>query len=243
MRNIVRNFGNAVLYRVIKLLVRVQLFMQLKLGLLKTYAPNPFLSNHSTAKDERASYKRFNAIADYLPKDFQLTTLDIGCNLGFFTFNMAKRGGFAIGIDYGRNEILAAKALASRNSVNNIVFTQMEVTPENASLLPKADVVICLSIFHHWIRKLGEEKSLTIMKGLADSAEKYFVFDTGQPDEEGVEWNDCLSFMNPNVEEWAREYFKALGFSDVVNLGSYRTSLSKVPRILFIAVKNINESI
>ena len=26
---------------------------------------------------------------------------DVGCNLGFFTFNMANRGGFSVGIDYG----------------------------------------------------------------------------------------------------------------------------------------------
>ena len=78
---------------------------------------------------------------------------------------MAKRGGFSIGVDYGRNEILAAKALSVKHSVNNIAFAQMEITPENASLLPKVDMVICLSIFHHWIRKLGEADSLKIMRG------------------------------------------------------------------------------
>jgi SAM-dependent methyltransferase len=241
MNTFVRGLGNAVLYRLIKLLIKIQLFMQLKLGFLKTYAPNAFMPRCDVTSDDRASYGRLNAINNYLPQDAKPTTLDVGCNLGFFTFNMAKRGGFSIGIDYGRNEILAAKALASRYAVNNIVFTQMEVTPDNASLLPKVDVVICLSIFHHWIRKLGEEKSLVIMKGLADSTDKYLIFDTGQPNEENVEWSDCLSFMNPSVEEWAKEYFKALGFSDVVNLGSYRTSLSKVPRILFIAVKDTSE--
>jgi SAM-dependent methyltransferase len=237
MINFIRDISNAALYRIIKLLVRIQLFLQLKLGLLKTYAPNPFYSKNQIKKDERASYERFNAIANYLPKEVPLTTLDIGCNLGFFTFNMAKRGGFSIGIDYGRNEILAAKALAVKHSVNNVVFTQMEITPDNVSRLPKTDVVICLSVFHHWVRKLGQDKSRTIMEGLAGSAEKYFIFDTGQPDEIGVDWSDCLSFMSPDVESWAVGYFKSLGFCDVLNLGEYRTSLSDVPRTLFIAVR------
>ena len=132
----------------------------------------------------------------------------------------------------------AAKALAAGNGIKNIVFTQMEVTPENASLLPKTDMVICLSIFHHWIRKLGQEKSFQIMKALADSTNKYFVFDSGQPNEKNVEWNECLEFMNPDIEEWAEAYFKELGFSRTVNLGDFRTSLSKVPRTLFIATKD-----
>ena len=241
MKNLFRGIGNASLYKLIKCFVRMQLFMQMKVGLLNTYAPNAFVPRENILNDERASYGRLDAINQFLPDNAQPTILDVGCNLGFFTFNMAKRGGFSIGIDYGRNEILAAKALAHKHSVNNIVFSQMEVTPENASLLPKADMVICLSIFHHWIRKLGEADSLRIMKGLADSANKYFVFDTGQPNEKNVDWNESVEFMNPDIDKWADDYFKALGFSKVVKLGEYRTSVSEVPRTLFIALKDTHE--
>ena len=241
MQSLFKNLGNACLYRYIKYSFRVQLFLQMKVGLLKTYAPNAFVPRNKIFHDERASYGRLDAINRFLPENYQPTTLDVGCNLGFFTFNMAKRGGFSIGIDYGRNEILAAKALAFKYSVNNIVFTQMEVTPKNASLLPKTDMVICLSIFHHWIRKLGEKDSLRIMKGLASSANKYFVFDTGQPNEKNVDWSESVEFMNPDIDKWADDYFKALGFSKVVNLGEYRTSVSDVPRTLYIAVKGTYE--
>lgn len=238
MNNLFRGIGNAIMYRAIKFLVRLQLFMQMKVGLLNTYAPNAFISRDDVLDDERASYGRLDAINNFLSENDTPSVIDVGCNLGFFTFNMAKRGGFCIGIDYGRNEILAAKALAHKHSIDNIVFTQMEITPDNASTLPKADMVICLSIFHHWIRKLGEDKSLKIMQGLADSSNKYFIFDTGQPNEKGVDWNQNLEFMNPNIKDWADRYFKALGFSRVVNLGEHRTSLSEIPRTLFIAVKD-----
>ncbi len=232
-----RNLGNAFLNRVVKLLVKIQLFMQMRLGFLKTYAPNAFLSRENILNDDRASYARLDAINGFLPKDAQLTTLDIGCNLGFFTFNMAKRGGFSIGIDYGRNEIMAAKALALRYSVNNVVFTQLEITPENASLLPKVDMVICLSVFHHWIRKLGQEQSRIIMQGLADSSNKYLIFDTGQPNEKNVEWATSLEFMNPDINNWADGYLKSLGFNKVDNIGIFQTSLSEVKRNLYIASK------
>ncbi len=238
MIEILRNVGNATLYRVIRVLNRLQLFLQMKVGLLDTYAPDAFLSRNVTSKDERASYGRLDAINAFLSPDDKPTTLDVGCNLGFFTFNMAKRGGFSIGIDYGRNEILAAKALAFKNGIENIAFTHMEITPENASLLPKTDMVICLSIFHHWIRKLGQEKSLEIMRGLAGSTKKYFIFDSGQPNEKNVEWNKYLEFMNPDIGEWAAAYFSELGFTRTISLGEFRTSLSEVPRTLFISIKD-----
>ena len=237
MNNLFRGIGNAIMYRAIKFSVRLQLFMQMKVGLLNTYAPNAFVSRDDVFDDERASYGRLDAINNFLPENDIPSVIDVGCNLGFFTFNMAKRGGFCIGIDYGRNEILAAKALAHKHSVDNIVFTQMEVTPENASLLPKGDIVICLSIFHHWIRKLGPEQTKIIMQGLADSSNKYLIFDTGQPDEKNNEWAKSLEFMNPDINLWANEYLKSLGFNKVDNIGTFRTSLSEVKRNLYIASK------
>ena len=237
MIRFLRGVGNAALYRAVKLLVRFQLFLQMKVGLLNTYAPNAFLPREKILSDERASYGRLDAINRFLPEDAQPSTLDVGCNLGFFTFNMAKRGGFCIGIDYGRNEILAAKALAHKHSVDNIVFTQMEITPENASLLPKGDMVICLSIFHHWIRKLGQEQTKIIMQGLADSSNKYLIFDTGQPNEKNNEWAKSLEFMNPDINHWAIGYLKSLGFDKVDNIGTFRTSISEIKRNLYIASK------
>ncbi len=238
MKQLYRSIGNALLNRTKRVLVRMQLFVQLRLGFFKTYAPNAFIGRDKIKSDDRASFERLDAINKFLPSELKPTVLDVGCNMGFFTFQIAKRGGFSIGIDYGRNEIMAAKALASRYSVSNVVFSQMEVTPKNSSLLPKVDMVICLSIYHHWVRKLGENESLKIMRGLAGSAEKYFVFDTGQPNEKNVEWNDCLNFMRPNMDVWANDYFRALGFTGVHNLGDYRTSVSEVPRTLFIAVRD-----
>lgn len=237
MSNFIRGIGNAVMYRVVKIMVRLQLFMQMKVGLLNTYAPNAFMPRKDVLDDERASYARLDAINSFLPENEAFSVIDIGCNLGFFTFKMAERGGFCIGIDYGRNEILAAKALAHKHSVDNIVFSQKEITAKNAYLLPKADMVICLSIFHHWIRKLGQEQTRIIMQGLADSSNKYLIFDTGQPNEKNNEWANSLEFMYPDINNWAEKYLKSLGFKNVDNIGTFRTSLSEVKRNLYIASK------
>ena len=38
------------------------------------------------------------------------------------------------------------------------------------------------------------------------------------------------------MDAWANDYFRTLGFTSIHNLGEYRTSVSDVPRTLFIAV-------
>lgn len=237
MKNILKDLCNALLFRLVRILNEIQLFFQLDLKLLKTYAPNAFSTEKDLKQDERDSYGRLKAITEFLPVKKKLTTLDIGCNLGFFTFNMAKYGGFSIGLDYGRNEILAAKALAQKHQIQNIVFTQIKITPSNCNFLPKTDVVFCLSIYHHWVRRFGEQKAKEIMSGLSKSAIKYFVFDTGQPNEKNVEWSDCLSFIKPNIDIWAKEYFMSLGFKEINKLGEFKTSVSSIPRSLFVARK------
>ena len=61
---------------------------------------------------------------------------------------------------------------------------------------------------------MEKQRAFKIMKGLAGSANKYFVFDTGQPKMKNVEWNKmCVEFMNPDINAWAENYLKGLGFS------------------------------
>ena len=158
MINFLRGIAGAIMYRVVKVFGEIAVIYADEGGVVKYVCSKMHIPRKDVLDDERASYGRLDAINNFLPENEALSVIDVGCNLGFFTFKMAERGGFCIGIDYGRNEILAAKALAYKNSVDNIVFAQKEITPENASMLPKADMVICLSIFHHWIRKLGEQK-------------------------------------------------------------------------------------
>ena len=81
MRQLYKNVGNAFLNRASKFLVRVQLFLQLKLGFFQTYAPNAFISENKTSSDDRASFERLNAINKFLPPEAKPTIIDIGCKV------------------------------------------------------------------------------------------------------------------------------------------------------------------
>lgn len=229
-----RDLANAVLWRLYRLCLHVLSFFQLRLGLVGGYMPNAFAATATGISDRRGSVARAGAILARLPEE-PLSGLDIGCHIGYFTFALARRGGFCIGIDYERNAIVAAQALATLHRVANATFAQMDVTRQAAAALPKVDVVICLSIYHHWVRKLGRTEADAIMAALAQRAERYFVFDTGQPDEVGARWAEDLSFMRPDIDGFLRQYLIGFGFAKVHHLGQFASSISSVPRHLYIA--------
>jgi|GEM_PF-826465 len=231
-----KDITNALIHRANIVLLRLRLFSQFRLGLLKQYQPDPFSRESADASyTGRACIDRFEAISKVLPPNTPLSVLDVGCNIGYFVFRMAERGGFCLGTDIGRNEIMAAQALAYVHEIQNAAFTRFKVTPETVHFLPQVDTIFCLSIFHHFVRYFGEQDALEMMRDLSGKAGKYLVFETGQPDESGVAWADKLSFMRPDPREWIHGFLLELGFNKVHNLGKFQTSVSHVKRHLFVA--------
>jgi SAM-dependent methyltransferase len=231
-----KEFINAIIQRLYLFFLRSRIFLQIRLGFVKIYQPNPFY--HSKRIDRfkvRNCEGRFEAFSNSIPKGTPMSVLDIGCEQGYFVFRMAERGGFCIGIDWDRHKIEIAKAIATIHEVNNAVFVRMEIDDNTVRTLPKVDMVVCLSIFHHWARKLGEKKARMIMKYLAGCASRYFVFETGQPNEIDTMWADKLSFMKPDADTWSKSLLHELGFRKVKKLGQFSTTVSNVTRNLYIA--------
>jgi SAM-dependent methyltransferase len=233
-----KDFGNAIIYRLRIIFFKIQIFFQHNLGFLKYYEPNPFkkIESRFMMADQRECKKRMNNILNFIPNQ-AFSVLDIGCNIGYFTFNYAKLGGFCIGIDYGRNEVMIAKSFAEIYKIPNVAFSQMEITNDNILTLPKVDIVNCLSIYHHWARKFGEDHANSMLEKLCDRCEKYFVFDSGQPDEDCVEWANRLNYMLPDVEKYFKKLFKEFGFNEMKDTGKYGTTVSAKKRNLYIAIR------
>ncbi|MFC1883608.1 methyltransferase domain-containing protein [Thermodesulfobacteriota bacterium] len=233
-----KDIGNAIIYRLRIIFFKIQIFIQHDLKFLKYYEPNPFKNNkeRSDIGDQRECKNRLDNILSFIPNR-AYSVLDIGCNVGYFTFNYAKLGGFCIGIDYGRNEVMIAKSFAEIHKVPNVAFSQMEISDNNILTLPKVDIVNCLSIYHHWARKFGEDHANSMLEKLCDRCERYFVFDSGQPDEDCVEWANRLNYMLPDVEKYFNKLFNKFGFKEMQNIGKYGTTVSKTKRNLYIAIK------
>jgi tRNA (mo5U34)-methyltransferase len=93
---------------------------------------------------------KWEQLAPHLPADLDgWTVLDIGCNAGFYSFELAKRGALVTGIDVGPHYLAQAKWLAAELGLEDRVrFERMQVydlahTPE------QYDLVLFMGVFYH----------------------------------------------------------------------------------------------
>lgn len=104
-------------------------------------APDHFLGDYPSVK--------FNGFAQAIPRDLTgKTVLDIGCNAGFYSIEMKRRGAErVVGID-SDERYLAQARFAAEVCGADIEFKNMSVY-EVASLREKFDVVIFMGVLYH----------------------------------------------------------------------------------------------
>ncbi|MBD0352879.1 MAG: TIGR04290 family methyltransferase [Flavisolibacter sp.] len=115
-------------------------FHNIDLNGVKT-APDHFLGDYPNVK--------FQSFAHAIPKDLAgKTVLDIGCNAGFYSIEMKKRGAErVVGIDSDERYLAQARYAAAVLS-SDIEFKNMSVY-DVASLGEKFDVVIFMGVLYH----------------------------------------------------------------------------------------------
>jgi tRNA (mo5U34)-methyltransferase len=115
-------------------------FHNLDLGGVRT-APDHFLGDYPAVKWERFAHS--------IPADLRgKTVLDIGCNAGFYSIEMKRRGADrVIGIDSDERYLRQARFAAEVCGVD-IEFRQMSVY-EVADLREKFDLVLFMGVLYH----------------------------------------------------------------------------------------------
>jgi tRNA (mo5U34)-methyltransferase len=115
-------------------------FQNMDLGGVKT-APRHFLGDYPTVK-----WQRF---APAIPADLRgQTVLDIGCNAGFYSLEMKRRGAARVlGVD-SDEKYLAQARFAAETLGHEIEFRQLSVY-DVAQLGEKFDVVIFMGVLYH----------------------------------------------------------------------------------------------
>jgi tRNA (mo5U34)-methyltransferase len=105
-------------------------------------APDHFLGDFPNAM--------WRAIADHIPPDLEgCTVLDIGCNAGFYSFELARRGAEVTGIDSNANYLAQASWAAGMYGLRErITFERMQVY-ELAKWCRSFDFVLFLGVFYH----------------------------------------------------------------------------------------------
>jgi tRNA (mo5U34)-methyltransferase len=105
-------------------------------------APDHFLGDYPGAK-----FRRF---APHLPADLEgKTVLDIGCNAGFYSIEMKRRGaGRVLGIDNDDRYLAQARLASETLGYDDIEFAQLDVY-DVAAIGEKFDLVIFMGVLYH----------------------------------------------------------------------------------------------
>lgn len=93
---------------------------------------------------------KWNDIQRSIPKNLDgWTALDIGCNAGFYSFELAKRGATVLGIDLDPHYLRQAKWAAKEMGLaDKVSFKQMQVY-DLAKMKRSFDLIIFMGVFYH----------------------------------------------------------------------------------------------
>lgn len=208
------------------------LYLALKWAPVRYYQP---LYGAETQQTTRACEDRWVVISKYMD-DKAGAILDIGCNLGYFTFKASEKGKMAMGVDTDPFYIIACNTVKSVKEMRDSFFLRAFVTKSFLQKMPFYDTVFNFSVFHHWVKAYGKDEAIEMMKILSLKTQTLF-FETGQPDEIGTKWAERLSFMGDKPDEWGISFLKECGFTSVEVIGTFSTGLTSTDRYLFFASK------
>ena len=142
----------------------------------EVYHPIPFREFRSltTQVHDKTSYSRLGMILSQYPDLHNKRVLDLGCNVGFYSFSLAKRGARVTGLDSSEQDIKLARELARIYEVP-VDFQNRPVTPEfwqeNGV---RYDIVLCFSMLQWVIAQSGQRDGRQLLKTVSERSEALF---------------------------------------------------------------------
>jgi len=152
------------------------------------------------------------------------SALDIGCNLGDITAHCASRGLWAIGVDQSKDLIDGARRRHSGKA--DCGFLLMDVKPDDMRRLPSFDVVLLLSVHHHWLRAYGPEQTAEMLRALAALTGRAMIF---QAPSRRVRYGSHAPDFVDNDETTVTAYLESYLTATVGDLFTSIEPLGKVP--------------
>jgi len=148
---------------------------------------------------------RWDFIFANLSKDDE-SLLDIGCAEGYFVLEAANKGISATGYDRNYTRVKKAKKRGSKNS--NASFKLCDVSPEYINDLPSADIILFLTIHHHWESQFGIKIAERMFSDLLDKSNKVFyeppgnmkTMSAGTP-KQPLNVDDCKTYYYEKLTE------------------------------------------
>lgn len=184
------------------------------------YQPLPWLGlDH--ARRATGTRERWEVIRPELARVGTRTAVDIGCNFGYFTFQMARQGISVIAVESEPRSVRVLAESARRMRLDNVAVLQGHLGPTSVALLPAVDAVLFLSVWHHWVRAYGLDGATRMTQCLWSKCQKALFFDTGQSE---MPATYGLPDMAGDDEAWLRSYLQGIAGAGgaVRKLGTFK---------------------
>ena len=148
-------------------------------------------SGHQTAPDHPlGDFPAFKwaELAPALPDDLRgWRALDIGCNAGFYSFELARRGAQVVGIDHDEHYLEQARWAAAQFELEDAVEFRVQGVYDLARSDDRYDLVLFLGVLYHL------RYPLLALDVVAERVDRLLVFQTlTMPGDEVVEPPDDL---------------------------------------------------
>ncbi|WP_252699105.1 methyltransferase [Natronosalvus vescus] len=156
---------------------------------------------HRYQTDERVdTQKRLEIIQKQIDEN-DSSLLDIGCADGYLTSKFHEKGLFCIGVDQA--EQMLAIARSGRQYKDGLGFIRKEITPDSLSKLPDFDVILLLTVYHHWVNSYGLKTAEDMLVELTEKGNKLFF----QPPGKEIH-NNVQKSSDQSIEEYYMNYLK-----------------------------------
>jgi hypothetical protein len=193
---------------------------------LAGYQPLPWLGLDDGDRTE-GTLSRWLAIRSVLAGLSGLeTAVDIGANRGFFAIGLAELGLHTVAVE--RYPVAYRTALyASRKAgvAERVAVLTLDVDSESVALLPHADVVLFLSVWHHVVLRDGLDGASGQLREIWARTGRVLFFEAG---DDGTESDPSWPSMAPDPRAWLLQYLsETCAGGDIRHLGEHPTSDAK----------------
>lgn len=204
------------------------------------YQPLPWLG-FSEGTRATETKLRWKVIRDEIPDESSPgTAMDLGAQIGYFSFKLAERGWLCLAVEADEPTYHASIIAKNAIGLSNVAHRNLLLGSDSVRELPRVDVTIFLSLWHHIVHSEGFNSGKEVLSSVLDKTNKVCFFETGQTTEKGsreLAWLDSLPSMEPSPDVWIKELLLECGARDVKNIGKFGTPhLNGEKRTLFAAI-------
>jgi hypothetical protein len=166
------------------------------------YQPVPSLTARGATRGQ-GTETRWSAIVPVVREQGVESAVDVGTAQGYFAMMLGEAGVPTVGIEGTPTAFRTAILAVRKSGLENVGVLALRLTPSNVSSVPEADCVLCLSVWHHFVRQNGFEQATEMLETIWSRSRKVMFFDTGENE---MTPDFRLPPMEPDPETWLRGY-------------------------------------